>query len=140
MPPREVARSHTGKSRSDVEDIDDHIQRNADDVGPAPRIKDDEAAAYQFCTELHQNKDVSDAAFDAVEKRARVLRQLQRGRERILEDVVEQHPANGGRYQPVGLAFDDLDLGLVLIDGNFAGNASYFDEAAEKVVAAPPKA
>ena len=31
-------------------------------------MKDDEAAAYQFCTELHQNKDVSDAAFDAVIK------------------------------------------------------------------------
>lgn len=31
-------------------------------------MKDDEAAAYQFCTELHHNKQVSDAAFDAALK------------------------------------------------------------------------
>ena len=28
-------------------------------------MKDDEAAAYQFCTELHRDKKVGDAAFDA---------------------------------------------------------------------------
>ena len=31
-------------------------------------MKDDEAAAYQFCTELHEHKNVSDAAFDAAVK------------------------------------------------------------------------
>ena len=31
-------------------------------------MKDDEAAAYRFCAELHRNKEVSDAAFDAVIK------------------------------------------------------------------------
>ena len=28
-------------------------------------MKEDEAAAYQFCTELHRDKEVTDAAFDA---------------------------------------------------------------------------
>ena len=32
-------------------------------------MKDDEAAIYQFCTELHQTKGVSDAAFKAVADR-----------------------------------------------------------------------
>jgi len=31
-------------------------------------MKDDEAAAYQFCTELHRDKEVSDAAFEAARK------------------------------------------------------------------------
>jgi 4-carboxymuconolactone decarboxylase len=33
-----------------------------------PGMKDDEAAAYQFCTELHHDKQVSDATFDAALK------------------------------------------------------------------------
>jgi 4-carboxymuconolactone decarboxylase len=31
-------------------------------------MKDDETAAYQFCTELHYKKEVSDATFDAAIK------------------------------------------------------------------------
>ena len=41
----------------------------ADDLARGKRpaaMKDDEAAVYQFCTELHDNRAVSDAAFEAV--------------------------------------------------------------------------
>ncbi len=31
-------------------------------------MKDDEAVAYEFCTELHRDKEVRDAAFDAARK------------------------------------------------------------------------
>ena len=44
----------------------------ADDLaqGKVPRaMKDDEAAIYRFCTELHETKNVSDASFRAVAER-----------------------------------------------------------------------
>src|SRR5262245_32461180 len=44
----------------------------ADDLAHGKRpaaMKDDEAAVYQFCTELHATKTVTDAAFKAIEER-----------------------------------------------------------------------
>ncbi|RPI43488.1 MAG: carboxymuconolactone decarboxylase family protein [Betaproteobacteria bacterium] len=44
----------------------------ADDLAQGKRphaMKDDEAAVYQFCTELHETKGVSDASFQAVADR-----------------------------------------------------------------------